>query len=374
MWTMKKINVLLGIVLSVSLTSCKTEKEMTLMNNTNLNCGFDTFCRLDAYVESEDEFNTYYRTMVDDFAYYHKLFDIYHNYDGINNIKTINDNAGINPVKVDQNIIDLIKLAKEVSELSDGAFDITSGALLKIWHNYRDEGKDLNSNGYFGNTPSMNELEEAAEYKGYEHIIVDDENNTVFIDNASISLDVGGIGKGFAVEKVARHLEDMGLKYGSVNGGGNQRIVNTKPDGSGFNVGIQNPRGENSSIIAVLKNQSAKAVVTSGDYQNYYIAEDNVIYSHIIDPATLFPANHYSSVTIAIDDSGLADCLSTALFVLDYDDGLSLIDKIESKYDKDIIAVWITDKPLSDASIQSSIDNTQFITVTDNFADEIVTE
>ena len=354
--------------------SCKTEKELTLMNNTNLNCGFDTFCRLDAYVSSEDEFNTYYNTMVDDFRYYHELFDIYNNYDGVNNIKTINDNAGKKAIEVDQNIIDLINLAKEISELSDGAFDITSGSLLKVWHNYRDEGKDLNNDGYYGNTPSIEELEAAVSYRGYDHIIVDDDNNTVYIDDENISLDVGGIGKGYAVEKVAQHLESIGLKYGSVNGGGNQRIVNTKPDGSGFNVGIQNPRGENSSIIAVLKNQSNKAVVTSGDYQNYYIAKDNIVYSHIIDPSTLFPANHYYSVTIAIDDSGLADCLSTALFVLDYNEGLSLIEKIKEKYDKDIIVVWITSKPLSDSSIQSSIDNSQYITVTDNFKDQIVTD
>lgn len=374
MSAMKKTNILLGLLLSVSLMSCKTEKELTLMNNTNLNCGFDTFCRLDAYVSSEDEFNTYYNTMVDDFRYYHELFDIYNNYDGVNNIKTINDNAGKKTIEVDQNIIDLINLAKEISELSDGAFDITSGSLLKVWHNYRDEGKDLNNDGYYGNTPSIEELEAAASYRGYDHIIVDDDNNTVYIDDENISLDVGGIGKGYAVEKVAQHLESIGLKYGSVNGGGNQRIVNTKPDGSGFNVGIQNPRGENSSIIAVLKNQSNKAVVTSGDYQNYYIAKDNIVYSHIIDPSTLFPANHYYSVTIAIDDSGLADCLSTALFVLDYNEGLSLIEKIKEKYDKDIIVVWITSKPLSDSSIQSSIDNSQYITVTDNFKDQIVTD
>ena len=374
MSAMKKTNILLGLLLSVSLMSCKTEKELTLMNNTNLNCGFDTFCRLDAYVSSEDEFNTYYNTMVDDFRYYHELFDIYNNYDGVNNIKTINDNAGKKTIEVDQNIIDLINLAKEISELSDGAFDITSGSLLKVWHNYRDEGKDLNNDGYYGNTPSIEELEAAASYRGYDHIIVDDDNNTVYIDDENISLDVGGIGKGYAVEKVAQHLESIGLKYGSVNGGGNQRIVNTKPDGSGFNVGIQNPRGENSSIIAVLKNQSNKAVVTSGDYQNYYIAKDNIVYSHIIDPSTLFPANHYYSVTIAIDDSGLADCLSTALFVLDYNEGLSLIEKIKEKYDKDIIVVWITGKPLSDSSIQSSIDKSQYITVTDNFKDQIVTD
>ena len=374
MSAMKKTNILLGLLLSVSLMSCKTEKELTLMNNTNLNCGFDTFCRLDAYVSSEDEFNTYYNTMVDDFRYYHELFDIYNSYDGVNNIKTINDNAGKKAIEVDQNIIDLINLAKEISKLSDGAFDITSGSLLKVWHNYRDEGKDLNNDGYYGNTPSIKELEAAASYHGYNHIIVDDDNNTVYIDDENISLDVGGIGKGYAVEKVAQHLESIGLKYGSVNGGGNQRIVNTKPDGSGFNVGIQNPRGENSSIIAVLKNQSNKAVVTSGDYQNYYIAKDNIVYSHIIDPSTLFPANHYYSVTIAIDDSGLADCLSTALFVLDYNEGLSLIEKIKEKYDKDIIVVWITSKPLSDSSIQSSIDNSQYITVTDNFKDQIVTD
>lgn len=369
----EKLFIIPSLLLVLNGCAQTPKEEYVLHNKTKLECGFDTVCRLDAFVTSEEEFMNYYNVMVDDFAHYNELFDIYHNYDGVNNIKTINDNAGIKEVEVDQSIIDLLLLAKDISELSNGAFDITNGALLKVWHNYRDRGEIDNENGKYGAIPKIQELETVKDYRGFDHIIIDDDKNTVFIDNENISLDVGGIGKGFAVEKVANHLEELGLKYGSVNGGGNQRMIGTKADGNGWGVGVQDPRTAN-GIIAVLPNQVNVSVVTSGDYQNYYLAENDQRISHIIDPETLFPANQFNSVSIAVNNSGLADCLSTALYILDYEEGLKFIDAINQKYNTDIIVVWISDEPLDDSSIKSVSEVEQYITVTDNFKDKLITK
>ncbi len=376
---MKKIQVL-GICLLVCLlVGCNSKTNLTQYSKTELDCGFDTICSLNAFSKSEEEFDEYFNTMVEEFRYYHKLFDIYHNYEGLNNIKTINDNAGIKAIEVDPVIIELIDLSKAIYDLSGGAFDISDGALLKVWHNYRDAGKDLNANGEYGDIPENSELEEASLHHGFDKIEIDYKANTVYINDPDVSLDVGGVAKGFAVEKVAKTLKEMGISNAAVNAGGNQRLIDGKADGTGWNVGIQDPRAASiagvvtNSNIAIIPDQKDVAVVTSGDYQNYYIAKGDLVYSHIIDPHTLFPADKYNSVTIVCKDSGLADCLSTSLFVMDYEEGLEFIDKINEAYDDDIVVIWVSDEMLDDSSIKSISEETQYITVTDNFKDKLIT-
>ncbi len=372
---MKIVKILLVTILIIGLSGCQASEEVTyeLMSKTQLSCGFDTLCQLNAYVTSEEEFDEYYEYMVERFSYYNSLFDIYNDYDGINNIKTINDNAGIAPVEVDPLIIEMLVLAREINELSNGAFDITNGAVLKIWHDYREAGQSANDNGEYGTTPDQEELDAVSSLSGFAYIEIDEEANTVYITDAGVSLDVGGVAKGFAAEKIAQELEAMGLQYGAVNAGGNQRIINTKADGTGYNVGITDPRG--SGNIAVLPDLTGMSVVTSGDYQNYYIGPDGVRYAHIIDPATNWPATYYYGVTVVTEDSGLADCLSTAFFVLDYQSGLELVEVINETYDTDIIVVWISAEPLDETSILSPVtDVTEYITCTANYRDQLITE
>ena len=370
---MKIMKMMIVVMIFLLYSGCAKEPEYELIRKVNYDCGFDTMCQLNAYVQSEEEFNAYYESMNEMFSYYNDLFDIYNNYDGLNNIKTVNDMAGIEPVKVDGVLIELIELAEKIHDISDGAFDITDGATLKIWHEYRDVGKIKNQNGEYGSIPSTEELDAVKEYKGFEYIEIDKEASTVYITDPNVSLDVGGIAKGFATEKIAKTLEEAGLKYGAVNAGGNQRIIGTQPDGSGYNVGITDPRG--SGNIAVIPDQKEVSVVTSGDYQNYYFADDGQRYSHIIDPETSFPATYYTSVTVVVPDSGIADCLSTAFFVLDYEEGLELIEKVNEAYGLDIIVVWISEKPLDDTSILSPMTDTQeYITCSENFRESLVTE
>ena len=310
--------------------------------NVSVDSGFDTVITLVEQTADQEAFQAHYNTMCEQFRHYNSLFDIYNTYEGIANLKTINDNAGIAPVKVSEELIDMLEQAKEMYELSDGAFDITMGSLLQVWHRYREDGIAANEQGKRGVLPDPAELQAAASHRGFEHVIIDREAGTVFIDDAQVSLDAGGIAKGFAAEQTALVLEEAGTDHAAVNAGGNNRTIGAKADGSPWNVGIQNPDGQGS--LFVVRVMGTNSFVTSGDYERYYIAEGDVKLHHIIDPATNMPADRYRSVTIITPDSGAADALSTALFVLPVDQGEALLKKYTEKTGDAAEAIWIMAK------------------------------
>lgn len=332
------------------LTSCQTKKLETF-SNTSITAGFDTFVSIKTVADSQEQFDEYFTTSIDKFEYLNQLFDIYNSYTGINNLKTINDNAGIAPVKVDQPIIDLLLYSKEFYDISGGEFDITIGATLKVWHEYREAGLMSMNAGTFGGIPTKEELDEAAACRGWQNVEVDDENDTVFINNPCTSLDVGGIAKGFAAEIIANDLSAENVSSGFVNAGGNVRTIGTKWDDSPWVVEIQNPDGAGEYLTVSRKGTSS--FVTSGDYQRYYIADDGNFYHHIIDPQTNFPATYFHSVTIITTHSDVADALSTTLFTLSYEDGLQLIEDYNTANpETPVSAVWLTDTNQA-TSIQS---------------------
>ena len=310
--------------------------------NVSVDSGFDTVITLVEQTADQEAFQSHYNTMCEQFRHYNSLFDIYNTYEGIANLKTINDNAGIAPVKVSEELIDMLEQAKEMYELSDGAFDITMGSLLQVWHRYREDGIAANEQGKRGVLPDPAELQAAASHRGFEHVIIDREAGTVFIDDAQVSLDAGGIAKGFAAEQTALVLEEAGTDHAAVNAGGNNRTIGAKADGSPWNVGIQNPDGQGS--LFVVRVMGTNSFVTSGDYERYYIAEGDVKLHHIIDPATNMPADRYRSVTIITPDSGAADALSTALFVLPVEQGEALLKKYTEKTGDAAEAIWIMAK------------------------------
>lgn len=307
------------------------------------NTGFDTFLSLITYTTSQSEFDQHMSTAVSLFKRYNDFFDIYNTYEGINNLKTINDNAGKKAVQVDPEIIECLLKAKEFYELSNHEFDITIGAVLQVWHNYRDEGLKLNESGKYGKLPSMEELETAKACTGWEYVEIDDENNTVFINNPCVSLDVGGIAKGFAAEKIAQVIEPE-ITGGIVNAGGNSRTIGSKPEGSAWVSGISNPANPGASLLAIGV-KGSQSIVTSGDYQRYYVAEDGKQYHHIIDPDTLLPAMRYRSVTIITPNSGDADALSTTLYTLSVEEGKQVLAKYNESHPNQVAsAIWIFDK------------------------------
>lgn len=373
---MKKIITLCSCFLCIlTLYACK-DTSLTKYSAQATDLGFDTVVSFVAYTENENLFNTYFEQFKQEFKRYDQLFDRYDNVDGIHNIKTINDNAGIGPVEVDEAIIELLELSKTYDTLSNHKFDITLGSMLDIWHRYRDESTLRNSEGKPGIIPSSDELQQAKRDDGWEHIIIDKEKSSVYIDDAAISIDVGGVAKGFAVEKIAQSLEDAGLQHAIINGGGNVRIIGDKPEAAYWSVGVQIPNFDALSTDSLLsiKIADSSSFVTSGDYQRYYEVDGQLMH-HIIDPATLYPARHCRSVTVVTQDSGIADILSTTLFTMSHQEGVSFLTKLREEQGIVADAVWVYDKsqPLEDDSEYLDVKGYQIV-VSDGLKDSVLTD
>ena len=310
---------------------------------------FDTATQIIGYADSEEEFAMQADLINAELKRYHKLYDIYNLYGDVNNLRTINMNAGKEPVKVDKEIIDLLKFSIELYHKTDGEINIAMGKVLKIWHDYRTAGMD---NEALAALPPMEVLENASKHCNIEDIIIDEEASTVYLADPEMTLDVGSIGKGYAVQKVSEYAKELGCYNMVINCGGNVITIGPKADDSNWIFGIQNPDLEASNDILKRVSLTDKCLVTSGDYQRYYVV-DGVEYCHIIDPDTLMPPTYFRAVSIICDNSGLADALSTALFNMTYEDGLKLISSIDNAE-----AIWV----LKDGSIQYS----------ENFEDYIV--
>lgn len=336
-----KTSLVISLLAGCSSTSVSSEKQITTYANTSIAEIFDTVYSYSEYTTSQAEAKERYEDSLDLLTYCNQLFDIYHDYEGINNLKTVNDSAGITPVEVDPLIIDMLKRAKMFYDLSHNEFDVTQGSLLKVWHNYRTEGIELNTKGEYGPVPSMAELQEANTKGGWDTVVIDEENATVYITEEGVSLDVGGIAKGYAAEIAAQKMIDEGMEAGFLNVGRNIRLVGDKPDGTPWRIGIADPSGTYTDGIVTITLDQPVSIVTSGDYERYYIGEDGNRYSHIIDPSTLFPAEHYRSVSILTSDSGDADCLSTALFTLSIEEGKKLIEAYENETGNPVNVIWI---------------------------------
>lgn len=278
---------------------------------------FDTLTVVKGYAESEKDFQEALKPFYEEFLLCHELFDIYNDYSNLNNVKTINDNAGTSPVKVDKRIISLLKFCKEVYEMTGGAVDVTLGPVLSLWHDAR-ETSGLNPEKAY--LPDMDELRSAMEHVGFDKVVIDEGASTVFLTDSDARLDVGAIAKGYAIQLASENLPEGYL----ISVGGNVVATGGKEGGdTPWVVGIRNPKGTDDDYVDIV-NLVKGSVVTSGDYQRYYTV-DGTNYHHIIDPKTLMPSTYWRSVTIICDDSGLADALSTAAFLMDLESGKKLI-------------------------------------------------
>lgn len=293
---------------------------------------FDTASTIVGYDYSQEEFDEKIAVIEEQLLHFHQLYDIYNHYDGVTNIYDLNKEAGSAPVEVDEDIILLFEFCREMYDLTGGKTNYAMGSVLRIWHNYREEG---NSDYLNAKVPPMEELEEAAEHCNIDNVIIDKENSTVFFADPMLKVDVGAIGKGYATERIAKTLEEMGVDNYTLNIGGNIRTIGTKGDGTGWIAGIQNPDLTSEQTFILRVNFSDLALVTSGSYQRYYYVGETK-YHHIIDPETLFPKDDFSAVSILTPDSGLADAVSTACFNLTLEEGMALIESIENTE-----AMWV---------------------------------
>lgn len=334
---MKKKSIIIILLIVFFLSGC--QKSTTIKAQRYSNSFYDTFNTLVVvvgYTETEEEFQNYFTMIENSFKKYHKLYDIYNNCEGINNIKTINDNAGIKPVEVDKEIIDLILFSKEWYEKTGSSTNIAFGPVLKIWHDYRMEGLADPENAAY---PPIEKLKEAWKYTDINKVIVDIDNNTVFLEETGMSLDVGAVAKGYTAEMVARELYNEGFVSGIISAGGNIKTIGQPldPQREKWVVGIQNP---NASILSDEKDLDAVfintgSVVSSGDYQRYYYVGEELVH-HLIDPKTLLPATHYRAVTIVAEDSGVADFISTVAFLEPYEISRRIIEDLDG-----VEAIWV---------------------------------
>lgn len=349
---------LLSLSMMMIMTGCSKKYELMSHYITG---PFDTITTYMSYVSSEDEFNEQCDYIEEQLNYYDQLFDKYNTYNGMNNLKTINDNAGKKAIEVDQPLIDLLNLSIERNRKISSKVNIAFGSVINIWHDYREEAE---SHDGVGTVPSDVELEKANQHTSIDSIEIDEKKKTVYINDALASIDVGATAKGYAIELIKDGLIEMGVDNFLLSGGGNvashgQRKVQKEGEfylddcADKFCVGIESPQdgnyaasaddpdSENEAVLVV----QGESIVTSGDYQRFYQDVNGVRYHHLIDPETLYPAVHFRSVSIITEDSGLADFLSSAVFLMEYEEGLKLVNSLDG-----VEAIWL----LEDGKIKMS--------------------
>lgn len=238
----------------------------------------------------------------------------------------INKNAGIKPVKVSAELFDLIKRAKSISELTDGAFDISYASMDALWK----------FDGSMTKMPSEEKIKASVAKIGYKNIVLDPKDQSVFLKITGMKIGFGAIGKGYAADKAKELLMKKGVVAGIINASGDMNTWGQQPDGSEWKVAITNPLNKNNAFALLpIDNE---AVVTSGNYEKYVIFNGKR-YTHIIDPRTGYPATGIVSATVFAPRAELADALATSVFVMGKDVGIDRINQLP-----DIECILIDDK------------------------------
>ena len=315
-----------AVLLCLLLGGCAGAKQEKKQYTATFLTLFDTVTTVVGRADSEAQFKEKAQKVHDALLEYHQLFDIYNDYEGIHNLKTVNDAAGFGPVQVDSRIIWLLSECKKVFGTTGGKVNVAMGSVLKLWHDARSDGINDPVNAKL---PDRSALESAAEHTDLDAVVIDDAASTVFITDPRLRLDVGAIAKGWAVQQVAEKMP-AGLL---ISVGGNVCATGPKDEsGTPWVVGVQDPAGGDSYLHTLYVTKGS--VVTSGDYQRTYMV-DGKLYHHIIDPVTLYPSEYWRSVTVGCDHSGWADALSTALFLLPLEEGQELLAQFDAK------AMWV---------------------------------
>ncbi|MFP4697172.1 MAG: FAD:protein FMN transferase [Eubacteriales bacterium] len=241
-------------------------------------------------------------------------------------VSKINQESGNNKVVVSEDTLDLLLLAKEYSSLSEGKFDVTIGPLVKLWNIGDDSAK----------VPLKSELEDVLPLIDYNRININKETEEVFLMDKGMIIDLGGIAKGYVADRLVDYMEENKIESGIINLGGNIVTVGTKPDGSIWKIGLQNPIEERGKEFGVIECQDL-SIVTSGIYERY-LEKNGIKYHHILDPRTGYPFdNELASVTILSKYSVDGDGLSTAVFSMGLIDGYEFVEDEE-----DVDAIFIT--------------------------------
>jgi len=240
-------------------------------------------------------------------------------------ITRVNLAAGKGPVEVSPEMIEIVEAARKISELTDGAFDVTVGPLVVLWQMRLKEGA----------APTETEIESIKNRVGYRNIITDKKASTLFLMKPGMIMDFGGCAKGYVADRVAELLKGRGIDNAIVALAGDIRVMGHRPDGSSWRIGVQHPR-DSAKTLTVLE-LSDKFISTSGDYERYQIVHRKR-YHHILDPRTGKPSEGMESVTLVGDRGSVGDPLATALFILGPEKGLTIVKKLGYE------AIFVDDK------------------------------
>ncbi|PHS10047.1 MAG: thiamine biosynthesis protein ApbE [Kordia sp.] len=227
----------------------------------------------------------------------------------------INQNAGIQPVKVDDELIALIERCNAIAKLTDGDFDISFASMDKIWK----------FDGSVIEMPSEEKIKTSVAKVGYKNIILNKQNSTVFLKNKGMKIGFGGIGKGYAADKAKALLMNKGVKGGIINASGDLTTWGKQPNDDAWKVGIKNPLNKY-KIFAWFPVEN-RAVVTSGNYEKFVMINGKR-YTHIINPKTGYPSQGVISVSVFAPKAELADALATSIFVMGKEKGLHFVNQI----------------------------------------------
>ncbi len=229
----------------------------------------------------------------------------------------VNREAGITPVKVDRELFELIRRSKKISLLTGGVFDISYASMDRIWK----------FDGSMSAMPTADEIKSSVALIGFENIILNEAETTVFLSRPGMKIGFGAIGKGYAANRAKKIMVQMGIENGVVNAGGDLIAWGRQANGKDWGIAITDPKDKN-KMIGWLRS-SDLAVVTSGNYEKF-VEFDGVRYTHIINPVTGMPASGTRSVTIICPDAELADALATSVFILGPQTGLQLINRLKN--------------------------------------------
>ena len=256
--------------------------------------------------------NSYIDTAIKEIQRIERLIS---SWDSDSQTSEINKNAGIRPVKVDEELFLLIERAIGLSKLTDGAFDISYASMDKIWK----------FDGSMTEMPSEESIKASVGKVGYQNIILDKESNTVFLKREGMKIGFGGIGKGYAADKAKALLIKNGVTAGIINASGDMNTWGKQSNGEPWKVAITNPLDKNKAFALLPIEQGA--VVTSGNYEKF-VNFNGKRYSHIIDPRTGYPSSGIISVTVFAPKAELADALATSVFVMGKETGINRINQM----------------------------------------------
>jgi len=231
-------------------------------------------------------------------------------------VSIINKNAGVKPVKVDDEVYGLIERSMKISQVTDGAFDVSYASMDRIWK----------FDGSMKEMPSAEAIKKSVERIGYKKVIMDPVAKTVYLKDAGMKLGLGGIAQGYIADNIKDILFSKGCKAGIVNVSGDINAWGRQPDGKPWTVAIVNPMNKN-KVFATFPLEDS-AVETSGSYEKY-VTFNGKRYSHIIDPRTGCPAQGVVSVSVFAKTTEVADALATGVFVMGVEAGINMIDQMK---------------------------------------------